>query len=1147
MDNPKIIPIKKNKTKRLKPELIIIEEVSPKNKTLKSSSSSSKGIKRCKKGTKKYKPLGIGCYDQKEIDNYKLTKPKKSKTKKVIELEIVEDAPIEIIEKRIEPELIQNKKLLKRRLKTPIELEIMEEKKRYNEEFIDLMEKLNSIMLKQGEPFRARAYQKAQETIMAYPDDIYTTSQLKGKSGIGSTIMDKLDEYVKTGTLRVLEREKTNPINILGDIYGVGPKKAQELVNAGVKTIDELRVRQNDLLNDIQKVGLRYYEQIQERIPRSEIEEFKEIFKGIFEEAAKGSPDAKFEIVGSYRRGAETSGDIDVIITGNTGVVYKKFVDDLLKTGIILEILSRGQSKTLVIARLPGSKEGKERIARRIDFLYTPPDEFAFAILYFTGSKIFNTVMRQYGLDKGYTFNEHGIYKLENKKKGAKVTKEFKTEKDIFDFLGLQFKTPIERRDGRAVVPYTDVGEANEEPLQKSPTPMKAEEVFEEIIPVKKNTTLKKRKPSTKPKVELDILDELVPVKNPIEPEVLQLVNNFKHNGIKVLEQLNEKQLSDIIRVASFKYYNQTEIMTDNQYDIVKEFTENKFPNNAVVTEIGAEVERNKVKLPYEMGSMDKIKPDTGALSTWISKFKGPYVLSCKLDGVSGLYTTEGAKPKLYTRGNGKVGQDVSHLIPFLHLPKTKGIVIRGEFIIPKEVFEQKYKTTFANPRNMVAGIVNHKHISDSIVDLHFVAYEVIVPQKKPSEQMDFLGTINVERVLYETATNISNEILSQLLVAARKTYMYEIDGIIVTDDKIYPRKSGNPDHAFAFKMILSDQIAEAKVVDVIWTPSKDGYLKPRVQIEPISLGGVTIEFATGFNGAFINDNKIGIGSTIEIIRSGDVIPHIKAITVPAEEAKMPSVPFKWNDTHVDVMLENAFEDPTVKEKNITGFFRGIGVEGLSSGNIARLIKSGFSTVPEIIHMSEQDFLTVDGFKGKMANKIYTGIQEKLNEASIITLMAASNIFGRGFSEKKMEIVLNELPDILISDESEDQKISAVASVKGMATKSAEAFVYKIEDFKDFLSECGLEDKLYEKTVKKNVDQSHPLFDKSVVLTGTRDKDIIEFLKNVGAKQSSSVSKNTFLVIAKDKDEDTGKAEEARKINVPIMSVEEFIKAYSVK
>ena len=125
--------------------------------------------------------------------------------------------------------------------------------------------------------------------------------------------------------------------------------------------------------------------------------------------------------------------------------------------------------------------------------------------------------------------------------------------------------------------------------------------------------------------------------------------------------------------------------------------------------------------------------------------------------------------------------------------------------------------------------------------------------------------------------------------------------------------------------MVLSDQVAESKVVDVLWSPSKDGYLKPRVQIEPIKLGGVTIEYATGFNGAFIKDNNIGVGTVVEIIRSGDVIPYIRKVVVPAEEAKMPSVPYKWNDTHVDIMLEDALSDETVKEKNITGFFRGIG------------------------------------------------------------------------------------------------------------------------------------------------------------------------------------------------------------------------------
>jgi NAD-dependent DNA ligase len=621
----------------------------------------------------------------------------------------------------------------------------------------------------------------------------------------------------------------------------------------------------------------------------------------------------------------------------------------------------------------------------------------------------------------------------------------------------------------------------------------------------------------------------------------------FKKNGISHLKTLNENQLTKMLNYANVHYRNLQPIMTDNQYDILEDYISDKYPKNEIIHKIGAPVERNKVTLPYQMGSMDKIKPDTGALANWKSKYRGPYVLSCKLDGVSGLYTTEGSAPKLYTRGDGKVGQDVSHLIPHLRLPKTKGIVIRGEFIIPKAVFDSKYKTKFANPRNMVAGIINHKSINEAIKDLQFVAYEVIVPVKKPSEQMEFLTTLEVEVVLWKTESAITNELLSETLVDWRKNYIYEIDGVIVTNDAKYARKDGNPDHAFAFKMVLSDQVAEAKVVDVIWSPSKDGYLKPRVQIEPINLGGVRIEFATGFNGSFINDNKVGVGAVIELIRSGDVIPHIRKVTVPAEEAKMPSVPFKWNDTHVDIMLEDLDSNETVKEKNITGFFRGIGVEGLSSGNVARIIQAGYDTVPEIIKMDVNDLLQVEGFKDKTANKLYNGIKEKIDAASLITLMSASNVFGRGFSEKRLELIIDSYPNVLLSKESDAQKVAKISAIKGMAEKTSEAFVEKIPDFINFIKEAGLSKKLaQEVTEKKQVDESHPLFGKTIVMTGFRDTQIQEDIKNVGAKLGTSVSKNTFIVLVKDNlaVEDTGKAADARKLGVTLMTPEEFVKKY---
>lgn len=974
---------------------------------------------------------------------------------------------------------------------------------RYNEKFIEVLEKVSNIMLKQGEIFRARAYQKAQEFIMSYPNNIQSLNEIKGKPNIGPAVLEKLEEFISTGSLKIIEREKNNPANILSDVYGIGPKKAQELVDKGITTIEQLRTNQKQLLNETQIVGLKYYEDILKRIPRSEIEEYNNLLKNIFKEQIKN---ASYEIVGSYRRRALDSGDIDVILTSNSSTFFTTFIDILISKKIIVEVLSRGPSKCLVITRITPSST-----ARRVDFLYTTKEEYPFSILYFTGSKIFNTVMRNQALTMGLTMNEHGLYKLENKikerKEKEKVEHIFETERDIFKYLNMEYKEPWERVDGRA---FKEIAE------KKALPPKKKKLVIEE--------------------------DEL--------PKITEFINNFKKYSINSLESLSANDFVYILRELTKAYHNETSLLTDSEYDIIKDYFEFKYLLEYLLwsKEVGAPVEKNKATLPYQMGSMDKIKPDTNEILNWTKKFRGPYVLSCKLDGVSGLYTTEGSSPKLYTRGDGKIGQDISHLIPYLNLPKNKNVVIRGEFIIEKNVFETKYKNEFANPRNMVAGIINHKTIDkNKMLDVHFVAYEVIKPILNPSDQMDFLrNDLKIECVLNRLEPTISNELLSQLLVDNRKIYKYEIDGIIVTNDKIYERKPGNPEHAFAFKMVLSEQLAEATVIDVIWSPSKDGYLKPRVQILPINLGGVRIEYATGFNGAFIKNNKIGIGAVIKIVRSGDVIPHILSVTVPASEAKMPNQSYKWNSTNVDIILENMEQDETVREKNISGFFKGIEVEGLGSGNVSRIIEAGYNTVPKIINMSTTDFLKVEGFKITMANKIYNGIKEKTNAASLIILMSASNLFGRTLGEKKIELIMSEYPDILISKESNAQKIQKILSVKGIAEKSATIFVENIEIFKNFIKECGLEYKLIQKVEPNQIIVSNvgPLFNKTIIMTGFRDKNLEDKIKLAGAKIGASVSKNTFIVIIKHLEQDTSKATDAKKLGVPLITVEDFNKKY---
>jgi DNA ligase (NAD+) len=976
---------------------------------------------------------------------------------------------------------------------------------RYNESFIEILEKLSTKMLKQGEPFRARAYQKAQEFIMTYPGNITKIDDIKGKPNIGPAILEKLTEFLSSGTLQVIEDDKNNPVNILSDVYGIGPKKAQELVGQGITTIAQLRANQHILLNDTQIVGLKYYEDILKRIPRSEIEDYNAVFK-------EHLKDASYEIVGSYRRGAENSGDIDIIITSNDSTNdssnFIKLINILIKQKIIIEVLSQGVSKCLVISRINPSAT-----ARRVDFLYASKEEYPFSILYFTGSKIFNTVMRNHALTLGLTMNEHGLYKMENKKKGEKVNHQFLNEKDIFKYLNMEYKEPQERVDGRAF----------------------------KLIQNSDNCAEKKALP--KKQIRLIIEDEKCEAKKEIC--LLEIITTFKKFGINALKTLTENEFVLILKELNKLYYNETSMLTDNEYDIIKDLFDQMYPLKYCEIGVGSNVEKNKATLPYYMGSMDKIKPDTNALLAWTTKFKGPYVLSCKLDGVSGLYTTEGNIPKLYTRGDGKVGQDISYLIPYLNLSKNKGVVIRGEFIMKKKVFELKYKNEFANPRNMVAGVLNQKFIdTNKIIDINFVAYEVIRPILKPAEQMEFLtNNLKMDCVINKLELSISNELLSQNLLDNRNWYEYEIDGIIVTNNNIYERKLGNPEHSIAFKMVLSEQMAEASVIDVIWTPSKDGYLKPRVQILPVILCGVKIEYATGFNGAFIQNNKIGIGAVIKIIRSGDVIPHILNITVPAQVAKMPDVSYKWNSTNVDIMLENIDQDITVREKNIAGFFKGIEVDGIGLGNVSRIIEAGFNTIPKIINMSIDDFLKVEGFKTTLANKIYNGIKDRILNVSLIMLMASSNLFGRGFSEKKIELIMNEYPDILTFKEGNDEKIKKVLKIKGIAEKSATIFVDNIAIFMNFIMECKLEYKV--QPLLKTVDlKIGPLNNKTIVITGFRDKNLEEKIKDAGAKLGASVSKNTFLVIVKNMEEDTGKVIDAKKIGIKIITVADFNKIY---
>ena len=220
-------------------------------------------------------------------------------------------------------------------------------------------------------------------------------------------------------------------------------------------------------------------------------------------------------------------------------------------------------------------------------------------------------------------------------------------------------------------------------------------------------------------------------------------------------------------------YYNTgiSSGLDDYQYDALKEILEERDPG--YIPEIGAKIRTNdnKVDLPFWLGSMNKLKPDDESeFNRWLTKNKSEeYILEDKLDGISCLLIAEGGKLKLYTRGDGKIGSDISYFAQyFKNLPDITSIknigniAIRGELILQEDVFITKYSDEFANPRNFVAGRIGSKTVRDGLKDIEFIAYEIVKSGicLKPEEQLNTLRELGFTVVTHRILPEISIESL---------------------------------------------------------------------------------------------------------------------------------------------------------------------------------------------------------------------------------------------------------------------------------------------------------------------------------------------------------------------------------------------------
>lgn len=681
----------------------------------------------------------------------------------------------------------------------------------------------------------------------------------------------------------------------------------------------------------------------------------------------------------------------------------------------------------------------------------------------------------------------------------------------------------------------------------------------------------------------------------------LSLVEQLNAN-YKLADKMSLPEMKQLLFESEKAYYDEAgdpvAILDDRVYDYIKDLYRVKSIEQGTFTpdatgkgHVPASAERF-LETPTWMGSLDKINHGDGQLQIWKAKFPGPYVVSAKMDGASALYFTDkNGQAKLYGNSD-KTGksQDISELLQYLNLPSlAPGVMVRGELILKKSVFAQKYKKTgptdkvgYRLARSAIGGLVNKlgSRASGSksssspldvtfIRDVEFIAYEVITKIPiKCSEQYTYLNQHFAPSPQNRAGIapsiivpDVTDDYLSSVYDAALSGLDYEVDGLVVCSDaKAYERPVGeNPSYAKAYKKPLASLTGVATVLSIEWNISKDNYIKPVVIMTPIELEGATIERATGYNAKFIAENKIGPGAIIEVTRAGGVIPKIINVVQEAMAApdgsvpgQMPGIMFRWNSSGVEIIADP--NDPVVMRdvtiKKLSYFLKKVGTKGIGETTVAKMYDIGVTSIPVLFQLQEQHLQ----FLGpKIAQNIIATLREHTANIPMPVLAAVSGVFGRGFGVRKFTAIFNAYPNILESDVVKRNDIPAITNaiqqIDGFAGLTASQVAVGFAPFMQFLDQLravGYNPQMYQAAVGPaagSAAANHPFAGMNVVLTGFRDEKIKNFVESIGGKIQSAVSGNTDILVIKDGSYENTKTDAARKKGVRIMTRQEFTHA----
>ena len=476
---------------------------------------------------------------------------------------------------------------------------------------------------------------------------------------------------------------------------------------------------------------------------------------------------------------------------------------------------------------------------------------------------------------------------------------------------------------------------------------------------------------------------------------------------------------------ANEAYRNgQALLMTDDEYDAALEKLAKLNPQHPFLKQVRAapnKVEAKLVRMPFYLGSLDKAKV-ADELEKWTRKAPkaSTFVVAEKLDGISGLWNP--AAKNLYLSGDDNMGVDVSPWLHHISLTDTQmsrdvmhknipeGVWIRGELIMPRsQIPEGKLG------RSIVNGQFHLKAPSPEAAKVRFVGYEIIgmAPELSVQQQLSWLENWGLWTPWSIQLNDVSDTAkLSSFLMIRRTDSDYDMDGLVIRTNTPLPRVlKGNPKDAIAWKP-PNGETKLTKVVLVEWNASATGKLVPRVQIEPVQLGGSTINFVTGVNARRVVDWKIGPGAQVIIRKGGDVIPLIESVEVPAAVSYPPEGTWEWDGSpETAVNIKQIAADSTTLVSQFMKMVKHLDWPNIGPAVMKSVVDAGYTTVPLLRKATEEALKKLLG-PVKGANLFALVQRDGWSKASEIDLFIASPLRPDGIGKARLEVLLAVEPDV---------------------------------------------------------------------------------------------------------------------------------------